>query len=122
MSKSKDIIMFSWLERVEGNILDVHSNKVAVIGPRDGDLSGNNVVLQPIQKPTDLGWKLEILKYFSSENIHHVSACQTVMWPAVFNQLPVFCVGAPLQGKSLGWMFPVINNLSQEKGDENPID
>ena len=75
---------------------------------------GTNKTFKPIDRVSDVPWTVKLLTFFEKEGIHHFSTCQSIMWKAVSKLLSVVCVAGAAQGKSLGWILPILNNLCDD--------
>ena len=62
-------------------------------------------------KQTDMDWCPILLNYLLKEKVTYSSTIQSCMWPALTKLQSVVCIAGEEQGKTVGWVLPLLNSL-----------
>ena len=60
---------------------------------------------------SSLPWNPRLSFFLSSRGIEKATEVQSVLWPSISRLSSVLAVAPPSQGKSLGWMLPILDSL-----------
>ena len=69
--------------------------------------------VRPCSRVEDLSWAPELASYLRSCGVRECSPVQSLLWPAVSQLRSVVAVAGRAQGKTVGWLLPLLAQVWQ---------